>query len=192
MSLGFYVNMQRCIGCRTCQVACKDRYNLQTAGPRPRRVDSFESGTYPDVSLFHTVMSCNHCEDPSCVQNCPTLALFKSADGTVQHNDERCVVCRNCTLVCPYGAPQYLEDENMIIKCDSCKALREEGRNPVCVDSCPARAIDFGELDELREKYGSDLVDEIPSLPTANYTNPNILLNPNKGSLRNDFNAVTL
>ena len=56
MSLGFYVDLQRCIGCRTCQVACKDRRDLQSAGPRPRRVDSFECGTYPDVSLFHLAL----------------------------------------------------------------------------------------------------------------------------------------
>lgn len=50
MSLGFYVDVQRCIGCRTCQVACKDRHNLQAAGPRTRRVGSFECGTYPEVA----------------------------------------------------------------------------------------------------------------------------------------------
>ena len=53
MSLGFYVDVQRCIGCRTCQVACKDRHNLQAAGPRTRRVGSFECGTYPEVGMFH-------------------------------------------------------------------------------------------------------------------------------------------
>ena len=51
MSLGFYVDVQRCIGCRTCQVACKDRHNLQAAGPRTRRVGSFECETYPEVGI---------------------------------------------------------------------------------------------------------------------------------------------
>ena len=72
MSLGFYVDVQRCIGCRTCQVACKDRHNLQSAGPRTRRVGSFECGTYPEVGLFHLTLSCNHCDDPACVAGCPT------------------------------------------------------------------------------------------------------------------------
>ena len=71
MSLGFYVNLQRCIGCKTCQVACKDRHDLQQAGPRPRRVGTFECGTYPDVDMFHLVVSCNHCERPACVAGCP-------------------------------------------------------------------------------------------------------------------------
>ncbi|OUO89093.1 4Fe-4S ferredoxin [Gordonibacter urolithinfaciens] len=192
MSLGFYVDLQRCIGCRTCQVACKDRRDLQSAGPRPRRVDSFECGTYPDVSLFHLALSCNHCDEPACVAGCPTAALHKADDGTVQYDADRCVVCRNCMTVCPYGAPQHDEDANLIAKCDACKALRDAGRNPVCVDACPMRAIEFGELDELRAAHGDDLTSELPVLPSADVTHPNLLLRPSAGALREDFREVTL
>lgn len=192
MSLGFYVDLQRCIGCRTCQVACKDRRDLQSAGPRPRRVDSFECGTYPDVSLFHLALSCNHCDEPACVAGCPTAALHKADDGTVQYDADRCVVCRNCMMVCPYGAPQHDEDANLIAKCDACKALRDAGRNPVCVDACPMRAIEFGELDELRAAHGDDLTSELPVLPSADVTHPNLLLRPSAGALREDFREVTL
>ncbi len=191
MSLGFYVNVQRCIGCKTCQVACKDRHNLQTAGPRTRRVETFECGAYPDVAMFHVSVSCNHCERPACVAGCPTGALFKSDDGTVQHIDDRCVVCRNCMIVCPYGAPQLDEAENMIVKCDACKALREDGRNPVCVDACPMRAIEFGDMEELRAKHG-DAASEVPVLPSAGITGPNLLLDPAPAALRDDFNRVEL
>ena len=192
MSLGFYVDLQRCIGCRTCQVACKDRRDLQSAGPRPRRVDSFECGTYPDVSLFHLALSCNHCDDPACVAGCPTAALHKAGDGTVQYDADRCVVCRNCMTVCPYGAPQHDEDANLIAKCDACKALRDAGRNPVCVDACPMRALEFGELAELRAAHGGDLTSELPVLPSADVTHPNLLLRPSAGALREDFREVTL
>lgn len=192
MSLGFYVDLQRCIGCRTCQVACKDRRDLQSAGPRPRRVDSFECGTYPDVSLFHLALSCNHCDEPACVAGCPTAALHKADDGTVQYDADRCVVCRNCMTVCPYGAPQHDEDANLIAKCDACKALHDAGRNPVCVDACPMRAIEFGELDELRAAHGDDLTSELPVLPSADVTHPNLLLRPSAGALREDFREVTL
>ncbi len=89
MSLGFYVDLGSCIGCKTCQVACKDRRDIQVAGPRLRRVDTFECGTYPEVGLFHLNISCNHCESPACVANCPTGAMYKDADGTVQHDDEK-------------------------------------------------------------------------------------------------------
>lgn len=192
MSLGFYVDLQRCIGCHTCQVACKDRRDLQSAGPRPRRVDSFECGTYPDVSLFHLALSCNHCDEPACVAGCPTAALHKADDGTVQYDADRCVVCRNCMTVCPYGAPQHDEDANLIAKCDACKALRDAGRNPVCVDACPMRAIEFGELDELRAAHGDDLTSELPVLPSTDVTHPNLLLRPSAGALREDFREVTL
>ena len=191
MSLGFYVNLQRCIGCKTCQVACKDRHDLQQAGPRPRRVGTFECGTYPDVDMFHLVVSCNHCERPACVAGCPTGALFKSDDGTVLHIDDRCVVCRNCMTVCPYGAPQFDEVENMIVKGDGCKALRADGRNPVCVDACPMRAIEFGDMDELRAKHGGT-VSELPVLPSAGLTEPNLLVDAPAGALREDFREVAL
>lgn len=191
MSLGFYVNLQRCIGCKTCQVACKDRHDLQTAGPRTRRVETFECGAYPDVALFHVSVSCNHCEMPACVANCPQGAMFKADDGTVQHNDEDCIACQTCVRSCPYGAPQVDEEANTIVKCDTCRALREDGRNPVCVDACPMRAIEFGDMDELRAKHG-DAVSELPVLPSADETRPNLLLSPHAGAVREDFAPVEL
>ena len=127
------------------------------------------------MCMFHLTLSCNPCDDPACVAGCPTGAMFKSDDGTMQHVDDCCVVCRNCMITCPYGAPQFDEDENMIVKCDACKALREDGRNPVCVDACPMRAIEFGDVDELRAKHG-DAVSELPVLPSAATTQPNLLL----------------
>ena len=122
---------------------------------------------------------------------CPTGALFKSDDGTVLHIDDRCVVCRNCMTVCPYGAPQFDEVENMIVKCDGCKALRADGRNPVCVDACPMRAIEFGDMDELRAKHGGT-VSELPVLPSAGLTEPNLLVDAPAGALREDFREVAL
>ena len=81
MSLGFYVDLASCIGCKTCQVACKDRRDIQVAGPRLRRVDTFECGTDPEVAMFHLNLSCHHCESPACVANCPTGAMYKDDDG---------------------------------------------------------------------------------------------------------------
>lgn len=192
MALGFYVDMTSCIGCRTCQVACKDRHDLHEAGPRPRRVDTFECGTYPDVAVFHSVMSCNHCDDPACVTGCPTGAMYKSEDGVMVHDGSICIVCRNCMSVCPYGAPQFDEAKEAIVKCDSCKDLRAAGMPPVCVAACPMRAIDFGDIDELRAKYGDDLVSELPHLPAAELTHPNVLYKANRAALREDSEVVAL
>ena len=192
MALGFYVNMERCIGCRTCQVACKDRHDLQEAGVRPRRVESYEAGSYPDVTLFHTTISCNHCEDPACVKGCPTGAMHKADDGTVVHDDTRCVLCKMCMTTCPYGAPQYDPVKDMIVKCDSCKDLRDAGGVPNCVAACPMRAIEFGDMDQLRQEHGDSVTSELSVMPPARYTNPNLLLEPANGVERTDARMVTL
>lgn len=192
MSLGFYFDVTRCIGCRTCQVACKDRRDIQKPGVRPRRVESFETGTYPQVGMFHVSVACNHCESPACVANCPTLAMHKTADGVVLHDDARCVQCRNCVTVCPYGAPQFDDEADMIVKCDSCYDLCKGGMNPTCVDACPTRALEFGDIDELRRQHGSDCVSEIPVLGTADHTHPNLLVKPNGAAVSPSFAKVAL
>ena len=72
-----------------------------------------------------------------------------------------------------------------------CKALRADGRNPVCVDACPMRAIEFGDMDELRAKHGGT-VSELPVLPSAGLTEPNLLVDAPAGALREDFREVAL
>ncbi|ACV23724.1 4Fe-4S dicluster domain-containing protein [Slackia heliotrinireducens] len=193
MSLGFYVDMTQCIGCRTCQVACKDRMNLQSAGPRCRRVDTFECGEYPEVGMFTSVISCNHCENPACVANCPVGAMYKDPEtGLVLHDDNLCIKCETCMRSCPYGAPQHDMVEDLIIKCDTCKDLRAAGMQPTCVAACPMRALDFGEMDDLRAKYGDDLVSELPFLPTADTTTPNLLIKPSESAKSETFNPVVM
>lgn len=193
MALGFYLDMTRCSGCHVCQIACKDRMDLQNAGPLPRRIATYEAGAYPDARMYHTSIGCNHCEDPACVANCPTGAMHKDPEtGVVLHDDSVCIGCRSCMMACPYGAPQFDEASAQIVKCDSCKALRDAGHNPVCVDACLMRALDFGDLDELRAKYGSDLVQEVPCLPSASATTPNLLIKAPESALREDFVEVVL
>lgn len=189
---GFYFDMTRCFGCHTCQVACKDRLGLQTAGARPRRVRTFEAGAYPNTVMYHASVSCNHCESPACVANCPTGAMFKSEDGPVLHDDAVCIGCKTCIASCPYEAPQYDTDNDLIIKCDSCMALREAGMNPVCVDACVARALDFGPVDELKAKYGDGLVSDVACLPSSDITTPGLFVKAHEASASADFNEVLL
>ena len=193
MSLGFYFDGTRCVGCKACQVACKDRLNLQKAGPRPRRVATFEVGTFPTVQMFHVSLGCNHCEEPACVAMCPTGAMFKAMDGIVLHDDDICIQCQTCVNACPYNAPQVADElDGLIVKCDSCQALREVGMNPVCVDACAMRALDFGDLDDLRSTYGDDLVNEISSLPSATETTPNLIIRAKEASLDDNYREITL
>ena len=153
MSLGFYVDVQRCIGCRTCQVACKDRHNLQAAGPRTRRVGSFECGTYPEVGMFHLTVSCNHCDDPACTKVCPTGASHKAADGTVQIDKSKCIGCQFCAMSCPYGVRYLNEEERVVEKCTLCEQKIAQGELPQCVSQCCGMARWFGDADEGIEGF---------------------------------------
>lgn len=188
----FYFDQTRCIGCRVCQIACKDRLGLEQVGSQTRRVVSYESGEYPTATLFHTSVSCNHCESPACVANCPTGAMYKDAEGIVLHDDDVCIGCKTCMSACPYSAPQFSEEKDLIIKCDSCKALRDAGRNPVCVDSCMSRALVFGDAEDLKAQYGSDLVSEIPCIGSADITNPNLLIKATEAAMGDDYREIVL
>ncbi len=193
MSLGFYFNAERCSACHTCQVACKDRFDLQEIGPRIRRVDMYEAGSYPNARMFTLSIFCNHCEHPACVDSCPTTAMFKDAEsGVVLHDDDLCVGCRACVMACPYGAPQYIEGDRLVEKCDTCKALRDAGGNPVCVDACPMRALDFGDMDELKERYGDGLVQQFGPMPSPDITHPNILVKPSDIPQADMYRTVNL
>lgn len=191
MTLGFYYNQSACTGCRACQVACKDRNDLPV-GILYRHVKSYQTGKFPAASLYHYAATCNHCESPACVANCPTGAMQKADDGTVQHDDSACIGCGTCARSCPYEVPQLFEDKGLAGKCDSCKAFRDAGQNPVCVDACCMRALDFGDLDELAQKYGADLVSELPCLLGADTTGPSTLIQAKACALNDDFKEAVL
>lgn len=180
--LGFYFDMNMCIGCRVCQIACKDVKDLKM-GTLFRQVRTFETGVYPAPGLYHYSGACNHCTEAKCVKGCPTGALDYAEDGTVQHDKDQCIGCKYCTWNCPYGVPQFIEEKGIISKCDSCKDLRDAGGNPACVDSCVMRCIEFGDLDELAAKYGVSVVQDLPILPSSSITSPSLLITPKKCAL---------
>lgn len=176
--LGFYFNMQACIGCHTCQIACKDKNDLPV-GIFYRWVRSFEGGRFPDPYTFNYSSACNHCKNPECVRACPTGAMHKVDDGTVQHDDDACIGCRSCMSMCPYDVPQFFEDIGIAGKCNACIDLRNEGGNPACVNACMMRCLEFGDLEELRERHaGEELASTLPILPDSEITVPSLLVNP--------------
>ena len=189
--VGFYVDLTRCVGCRACQIACKDKNRIMEPGVLFRRVDSWETGSFPDAHLYHVSASCNHCAQAACVENCPTGAMYKAEDGTVLHDDELCIGCETCAHACPYQVPVLFADEGKVHKCDSCKVLRDQGGNPACVDSCPMRALDFGDLDELRGRYGSDLVIGVPAWKDGG-TCPSVLFKANDAVLTDSPREVII
>lgn len=150
MQLGFIHNNVDCIGCRACEIACKDKNGL-APGPRFRRVMYVEGGTFPDVFAYKVNMSCNHCAEPACLPTCPTGAIFKrKKDGIVDIDSTLCIGCRRCEAACPFGAPQYIPEQNIVSKCNLCVDEIEAGRKPYCVQACMMRVLDIGPIDKLR------------------------------------------
>lgn len=188
--VGFHFAQNLCMGCKACQVACKDKNNLEV-GQLWRRVVEVEGGSYYEdgaairhqVYAFWISLGCNHCADPLCVRNCPTGAMYKREDdGIVLVNKEKCIGCRYCVWSCPYGAPQYNEQEGKIGKCDYCIDLVQQGKDPACVAACPMRALHAGKLDELKQKHRG--VDQTKGLPDPNITNPSLVVTPHKDAIK--------
>lgn len=149
--LGFIHNNIDCIGCRACEIACKDKNSLPP-GPRFRRVLYIEGGTYPDVYAYKINMSCNHCAEPACLPTCPTGAIWKrTKDGIVDIDSTLCIGCRRCEAACPYGAPQFDPQAGIMKKCNMCVDEIDAGSKPYCVSACMMRVLDVGPIDLLRK-----------------------------------------
>lgn len=196
--LGFYFDATLCTGCKACQVACKDKSDLP-AGVNWRRVAEYSGGnwtqnadgTYNTTAFtYYTSIACNHCSNPLCLESCPTQALQMRDDGIIMIDAEKCIGCRYCEWVCPYGAPQFNEEQGVMTKCNFCYDYIDEGLSPSCVAACPSRALDFGDIDELRAKYGD--VAEIAPLSEASITEPNLVIKPHKHAQTVDSNAGQL
>ena len=191
MALGFYFDMTRCVGCRACQIACKDKNRLDV-GVILRKAKTYEVGEFPTCKTYSYSFSCNHCETPACMTACPTGAIYKAEDGTVILDQALCDGCGACVQFCPYGHPQMNEEVGIAWKCDACAYLRAKGMNPACVDACPSRALDFGDLDELRAKYGEDLVSDIAILPDSSMTGANILIKAKEIAFDENFTELPM
>lgn len=185
--LGFYVNQQFCTGCKTCQIACKDKHDLEV-GANLLRVQEFSGGGFvrvgagyrPDVWAYWVPVYCNHCDAPSCVPSCPTGAIGKSAaDGVVSIDPEACIGCRACLSSCPYGSLQFSEQDEKARKCDLCADYRAEGKEPSCVVSCPMRALEWGEIGTLKERH-PEAVPGLHGLPDPAATRPNTIYTPHR------------
>jgi anaerobic dimethyl sulfoxide reductase subunit B (iron-sulfur subunit) len=186
VQLGFIHNNVDCIGCRACEIACKDKNGL-APGPRFRRVQYIEGGTYPDVYAYKVNMSCNHCAEPACLPTCPTGAIFKrSKDGIVDIDSTLCIGCRRCEAACPYGAPQYDPESETVKKCNMCVDEMDAGRKPYCVMACMMRVLDVGPIDALRAGTcptkargpADEVVGQVRHMADPELTHPSIVFVP--------------
>ena len=154
---GMAIDLQKCVGCGCCTVACKAENNTRTRA----NGQSFNwsdlllktEGTFPNLKHVTLPTLCNHCTNAPCVENCPVTpkAMFKAEDGTTLHNQDRCIGCRACQMSCPYSAEE-LDDKNLSGDSYSVISFNFEGKDtqPFWSDSaelikgCPASGVEMG------------------------------------------------
>ena len=201
MRLGMVIDLKRCIGCYACQLSCKAEHGTPP-GVFYARVLKVEEGEYPTVRNLFLPVLCNHCDEPPCVEVCPTGASFRSEDGTVDIDHDKCVGCKTCIMACPYDnryyngeAQEYYpgqgktayekarvdrHQQDVVMKCNFCRERRAEGKAPACVANCPTIARYFGDLDDpasevsrlIKERGGFPLHPELGTKPSVYYLPP--------------------
>lgn len=180
----FYFDGTRCTGCKTCEMACKDFKDLGL-GLALRKVYEVTLGktTMDGEGAVNTTcvsypvsMACNHCDAPACVAVCPQGAISKDEEsGLVITDVEACIGCGSCVEACPYNAPVLDTEAMKSAKCDGCADRVAAGEKPVCVGACPARALDFGDVEAVA-KQGEQAA--IAPLPDPAETTPNFYISP--------------
>lgn len=154
------VDVSRCIGCKGCEVACKEWNDLgvepsenfgsyqthRDLGPRTWMLMRFnEVEVEGDLQWLITKSSCVHCEEPGCLEACPAPgAVVQYVNGIVDFQQENCIGCRFCVSACPFDVPRFDEATQKVYKCTMCVDRVEAGLEPACVKTCPTQAISWG------------------------------------------------
>jgi formate dehydrogenase iron-sulfur subunit len=188
--MGFFTDTTVCIGCKACQVACKEwnhvpdtigeltgtSYdNTGELGANDWRHVAFieqrkevyvqqEAGLgspsiegEPDFRWLMSSDVCKHCTNAPCLDVCPTGSLFRTEFGTVVVQEDICNGCGYCVPACPFGVLERREDDGRVWKCTMCYDRQKDGMEPACAQACPTDSIQYGPLDELREKANGRL-----------------------------------
>jgi len=147
MKLGFLVDLNLCMGCKGCEIACKVENEVPLSSWR-LRVKYVDVGTFPETKRTFTPLRCNHCENAPCERICPVSALHYLDNGIVNIDNERCIGCAGCVMACPYGAIYIDPETNTADKCTYCAHRVSTGLMPACVVACPVEANIFGDLED--------------------------------------------
>lgn len=167
---GFWIEIDRCVECYACEVACKAEHNVDL-GVRWRRVTNVWGGSFPNVTLKSVSLSCMHCASPACEAVCPVGAIEKQSDtGAVTVDSSKCIGCHYCFYACPFGVPAYGEDGTMQ-KCGLCSERLAAGLEPKCSTTCPAGALHFGTMTELAR-----VAQEKAAMKLAASTQPSVIV----------------
>lgn len=142
------IDLDRCIGCYSCEVACKQENDVALGNYYGKVLTVGPLGKFPDVQQYFLPTVCQECSDAPCVKVCPTGASYRTDDGHVLVNKEKCIGCRMCIKACPYGARAFNEKGKVAEKCTMCKHLTDVGGQPACVKACTANARFYGDIDD--------------------------------------------
>lgn len=163
----FYFDSDRCIQCRTCEVACQSVHNIEP-GLKWRQVIQSWSGEFPNMRMTFFSRACMHCGKPACEAVCPIGAISKRAeDGIVVVDRDKCNGCQACLSACPFGVPQFANDGTMQ-KCDFCSSL---GIEPFCAAHCPTGALHSGTIEHLPDTIDGKVAEKL-----AGTTSPSIII----------------
>jgi formate dehydrogenase iron-sulfur subunit len=171
---GFFTDTSVCIGCKACEVACKEWNQLPSKpdgflGDSLDNTGTLDGQTWRHVKFIDNVpdetmgvgdgkafllMSdvCKHCQHASCMDVCPTGAIARTEFDTVFIQSSVCNGCRNCIAACPYDVIDIDPDKDVARKCTLCYDRLQGGMEPACAKACPTDSIQFGPLDELHQK----------------------------------------
>ncbi len=151
---GLVFDANRCIGCRTCVIACKAENEIEVGSwiklvnDRGTPTD-LPVGTYPRLSLSWRVSACLHCENPPCQAVCPAEgAIYQRPDGVVLIDREQCTGCQACGEACPYDAIRFDPEDGRPGKCTLCSHRLDQGLEPFCVKECIWGALRFMDTGE--------------------------------------------
>ena len=167
------VDLDRCIGCHGCEIACKNENEVELGSFWNKVVQVGPFGDYPHLHQYFLPVMCQQCDDSPCTHVCPTGASYRDENNVVLVDKEKCIGCKSCMEACPYGARYLVQSEdgyfgselneyesvayeNMpkmtVDKCDFCIEHSGDGKpDPVCVKACMAEARLFGDLDEMKK-----------------------------------------
>ncbi len=178
---GFYFDQGRCFSCRTCSIVCRDWHNIPAGPVKLLRVFRWEKGTFPNPDLQVLATMCYHCANPVCIPAANGAMMKEPKYGAVlidpaQANSPS---LRDAFDACPYGAISFDSDSSTAnaYKCNMCIDRLEQGLMPVCVMSCPSRALDFGPIADLQSKYGTTLA-QLEDMPDPSITHPSAVFKP--------------